>query len=195
VTTEIYREHYASFTSQQSFMSSVTFPISPRKDLRGALAWLAFGALIVIMSWRMDRMESQGGTIYSSPGLLPGILGFALTLLAGLLVLRSLRRAREAGWNAGETNDTVLAPARYFRLAAGMFFIYSLLLIGRGLPFWLGTALFVTAYVFVFRRAERLADGTAGSTRGDAILAIICGVATAVVVTLLFEQLFYVRLP
>ena len=73
--------------------------------------------------------------------------------------------------------------------------MYALLLVGHGLPFWLGTALFVTVYVFVFRRADRMAGERTGSSRGDIALALTCGVATAVVVSLVFEKLFFVRLP
>jgi hypothetical protein len=77
-------------------------------------------------------------------------------------------------------------------LAAAMFFIYALLLVGRGLPFWLGTAIFVTAFVFLFQYSRRKAGGNL--VRGF-VVALTCGVLTAVLVTLLFEQLFYVRLP
>jgi hypothetical protein len=73
-----------------------------------------------------------------------------------------------------------------------MFFVYALLLVGRGLPFWLGTALFVTAFVFLFQYAQRKA---AGKVMRGFVVALACGVLTALIVTLLFEQLFYVRLP
>jgi len=79
-----------------------------------------------------------------------------------------------------------------FALAAAMFFVYALLLVGRGLPFWLGTALFVAAFVFVFQYTGRKATGTV--LRGF-LVALACGVITAILVTLVFEQLFYVRLP
>ena len=73
-----------------------------------------------------------------------------------------------------------------------MFFVYALLLVGRGLPFWFGTALFVTAFVFLFQYAHRKA---AGRLFRGVIVALACGVLTALIVTLVFEQLFYVRLP
>ena len=72
---------------------------------------------------------------------------------------------------------------------------HALLGVGRGLPFWLSTALFIAAFVFLFRRANRKVGDATGSDRGDAVLAVVCGVATAAVVTLVFEQLFFVRLP
>jgi len=176
-------------------MSDTSFPVSPRTDLRTAFVLIALGAVIVFASWQMDRLEDQGAQLYTAPGLWPGIVGLLIALLGGVLSLRSLRRARAASWNARAADGTVLVPGSRFALAATMFFAYALLLVGRGLPFWLGTALFVTAFVFVFRRADRLSGAAAGSNRADALLAIICGVATAIIVTLVFEKLFFVRLP
>jgi len=176
-------------------MSATPFPIAARTDLRTGFFWIALGAVIVFASWRMDRLEQQGAELYTAPGLWPGIIGLLIALLGGVLAWRSVRRASVVGWQAAEADDAILVPTSRFALATAMFFIYALLLVGRGLPFWLGTSVFVTAFVFTFRRADRMSGAAAGTDRGDAILAIICGVATAVVVPLVFEQLFYVRLP
>ncbi len=176
-------------------MPDPAFAAKPRTDLYGGLFWIALGGLIVVASWQMDRLEQQGATPWSAPGLWPGIVGALLAILGGCLVWRSVGRARIAGWQAGRDRGAVLVPASRFGLAAALFFVYALLLVGRGLPFWLGTALFVMAYVFVFRRANRSDDGESTADRRDAFLAIVCGVATALAVTLVFEQLFYVRLP
>ncbi len=176
-------------------MSDTNYPIAPRTDLRGAFVWIAVGAIVVFESWRMDRLTQQGAELFTAPGLWPGVIGLMLVLLGGILAWRSLTRARIAGWHAAEEDDTVYAPKSQFALAAAMFFAYALLLVGHGLPFWLGTALFVTVYVFVFRRADRQSGGRTGTARGDLILALTCGIATAVVVSLVFEKLFFVRLP
>jgi hypothetical protein len=89
-------------------------------------------------------------------------------------------------------DDTDYATLSSFVLAAGLFFVYALVLVGRGLPYWLGTALFVTTFVFLFQYAKRKTDGRVA--RGI-IVALSCGGLTALIVTLVFEQLFYVRLP
>jgi putative tricarboxylic transport membrane protein len=170
----------------------LSYPSSPRRDLQGGIVWMALGCLVVVLSWQMDRMTQQGATLHTAPGLWPGIVGALLAALGGVLALRSVRRARRIGWDAAEPDDTDYAPLSSFALAATMFFVYALLLVGRGLPFWLGTALFVTAFVLLFQYAQRRADGRRG--RGIAV-ALACGVITAAVVTVVFEQLFYVRLP
>jgi putative tricarboxylic transport membrane protein len=168
------------------------YPSSPRRDLQGGIAWTALGCVIVLLSWQMDRMTQQGATLHTAPGLWPGIVGAVLALLGGMLVLRSWRRAQHVGWDAAETDDTRYAPLPSFALASAMFFVYALLLVGRGLPFWLGTALFVTAFVALFQYTERKA---AGKLLRGFVVALACGVLTAAIVTLVFEQLFYVRLP
>lgn len=47
----------------------------------------------------MPRYESVGGSIYSAPGLVPGLLGVIIALLGAVMLLRSLagRRRAEAG--------------------------------------------------------------------------------------------------
>ena len=173
-------------------VSTEIHPSSPRRDLTGGVVWTALGCVIVVLSWQMDRMTQQGATLHTAPGLWPGIVGTLLAALGGVLMLRSWQRAQHVGWNAAAPDDTDYAPRSSFALAAGMFFVYALLLVGRGLPFWLSTALFVTTFVFLFQYTLRRAAGKV--TRGFAV-ALACGVLTSLVVTLLFEQLFYVRLP
>lgn len=154
--------------------------------------WAAFGCLMTVLSWQMDRMTSQGATLHTAPGLWPGIIGVVLATLGGMLMVRSWRRAAHIGWDAAQEDETDYAPARSFALAVALFMIYALLLVGRGVPFWLGTAIFVSAFIFVFQVAGRKASG--GIARG-AIVALACGAVTAAAVTYLFEHVFYVRLP
>ena len=70
---------------------------------------------------------------------------------------------------------------------------YSVLLVGRGPPFWLSTAAFVTLFIFFFDRGRQSALGR--STARQALLALAFGIATSAVVSLAFEHIFYVRLP
>jgi len=154
--------------------------------------WAAFGSLMTVLSWQMDRMTDQGATLHTAPGLWPAIIGIVLALLGGILMLRSWRRAARIGWDAAEPDDMDYAPPQSFALAVALFVIYALLLVGRGLPFWLGTALFVSAFVFLFQHALRQAEGQV--VRGI-VVALACGVLTSLAVTYVFEQLFYVRLP
>ena len=61
--------------------------VTPQADLRDGLFWLSLGAVIAILSWRMDRLQDQHINPYTAPGLVPGIIGLAMLLLGALLVV------------------------------------------------------------------------------------------------------------
>ena len=65
--------------------------------------------------------------------------------------------------------------------------LYAGLLVGRA-PFWLVTALFVAAFVATFAPPGQTLPRRLG-------VALIAGVLTSAVVTVVFQQVFLVRLP
>jgi hypothetical protein len=162
--------------------------VSPRADLVSALVWMAFGGAVLVGSWRMDRLENLNINRYEVPGLVPGLLGAAICLLGALLAARAIRRGALAAAARRDTSD-------WGRMAAVMAAMigYSVFLVGHGLPFWLATAVFVTAFIFFFDRDRQSALGR--STRGQLLLALVCGVATSAIVSFAFQEIFYVRLP
>lgn len=165
--------------------------VSPRADLVSALVWIVVGLAIAIGAWRMDRLENLHINKYEIPGLVPGLLGTAIVLLGGLLALRALRQGalRPAGAPAAGHGGARLYMAAVF---AAML-LYSLVLVGHGLPFWLATLLFVSGFIFVFDRERQAALGR--GTGWQLLLALVYGAGTSAVVSLVFEHVFYVRLP
>jgi hypothetical protein len=163
--------------------------IPPRADLVSALLWMAFGGAVAIGSWRMDRLENLHINKYEAPGLVPGLLGAAVFLLGIALALRAIKR--------GALRPTGPRPAGEGFGRMGVVFaamlLYSVVLVGHGLPFWLATGAFVAAFIFFFDRERQSALGR--STARQALLALACGVITSAVVTLTFQEIFYVRLP
>lgn len=156
-----------------------------RSDLWGGAGWVLFGLLIVAGSVRMDRFEAMGAQLYTMPGFVPGIIGAVVALLGLLLMLRGgLRRAREAG-AASEPAEPLLNRRIVITMLLSVF--YAGLLIGRA-PFWLVTALFVAAFVATFAPPEQSLPRRLG-------VALIAGVLTSAVVTVVFQQVFLVRLP
>jgi Tripartite tricarboxylate transporter TctB family len=131
------------------------------------------GAAIVYASWTMDRLERHGAALYTAPGLVPGLLGLVLLVLGVVLALRRGGSSKSAALTWG---NTPLVLALCLGYAAG--------LVGR-MPFWLATFVFVTAFIALFEYPAR---------RGMA-LAPVYGAATSLVVTYLFETVFFVRLP
>jgi len=154
-----------------------------RSDLWGGAGWVVLGLVIVIGSVRMDRFESMGAQLYTMPGFVPGMIGGLVALLGLVLMAR--------GW-ARRSHETDAGPVepllnRRILVTLVLTLVYAGLLIGRA-PFWLVTALFVAAFVGLFAPAEQ-----APARRATA--AVLAGVLTSAVVTLVFQHIFLVRLP
>lgn len=167
---------------------------SPQADFLAAFIWMAFGFAVVIASWRMDRLESQGATLYTAPGLVPGILGTILLLLGVLLAVRAARagghRIRIPAWPpSATTRDVVTRVGAVLLLGLG----YAGGLVGHGgIPFWLATFIFVTLFILLFDLRERARKG---ETVKGIVLAILYGAGTAILVSYVFQEVFLVRLP
>jgi hypothetical protein len=154
-----------------------------RSDLWGGVGWAGFGLAIIAASWRMDRFESMGAQLYTMPGFVPGMLGGVLLLLGLVLMLRSWRRSlRHSGTGTAEP-----LLNRRIGITLLLTLVYAGLLIGRA-PFWLATGLFVAAFVASFAP-----EGQAPRRR--TAVALLAGVLTSAVVTLVFQHVFLVRLP
>lgn len=157
-----------------------------RSDLWGGAGWVVFGLVIVIGSIRMERFESMGAQLYTMPGFVPGMIGGVVALLGLVLMLRGwMRRAHEAATDAAAPVEPLLN--RRIGITMALTLVYAGLLIGRA-PFWLVTALFVAAFVAVFAPTD-----TPPARR--AIVALLAGVLNSAVVTLVFQNIFLVRLP
>ena len=149
--------------------------------------WIAFGAAVLAVSWRMDRLEGLHINPWSVPGLLPGLLGALMVLFGAALYLRAPApdpvRKPEAG-----------APGGRIWLALVLCVGYAAGLLGRGLPFWLTSAGFMFVAILVFRWLDRDADDPSSMGRialGSAVIALAASAATS----LLFQEVFLVRLP
>jgi len=161
-------------------------PVSPRADLITAAVLLAFGLGVVALSLHMPTFVEQSGTGLTAPGIVPGFHG---TVIALLSILLGLRAARRGGLRAGGAGGSARKDLGRLSIAAVLGVIYAAVLVGR-LPFWLATALFVFAFTAIFEwprgpqgRIRRLLEAAA----------IALGTGWAVV--LVFEKLFFVRLP
>jgi Tripartite tricarboxylate transporter TctB family len=156
---------------------------SARSDLCGGAGWVGLGLLILGESLRMDRFTAMGAQLYTMPGFVPGLLGAVILLLGLVLMLRGWRRS------ARGAVDVPGAPLLNRRIGIVLLLSipYAALLVGR-VPFWLATALFVTAFVLGFAPPE------ATRTRRWTV-ALVTGLLSSAIVTLVFQEIFLVRLP
>lgn len=160
--------------------------MKPGSDRLFGAGWFAFGAAVLAASWRMDRLEGLHINPWSVPGLLPGLLGALMILFGAALCMRT--PAADSGEPApGAQGGRIwLALVLCIGYAAG--------LLGRGLPFWLTSAGFMFVAILVFRWLDRDAEAPSGLGRlalGSAAIAL----AASIAVSLLFQEVFLVRLP
>lgn len=161
-----------------------------RADLITSIVLVALGLAIVYASWTMDRLEVRRIHPATIPGLVPLILGCALTLCGSLLFFRS-SRLNQRGSGAALARTLVSWSAIRVIAALGLALVYTLLLVGN-LPFWLASSLFIFTFITLFETV--LADHPGSLVRTliwAAIVALIGGLG----VYFVFERIFLVRLP
>jgi Tripartite tricarboxylate transporter TctB family len=163
----------------------------PRTDLWIAAAFLVLGVAVAWLAFLMPTFTDQRGEIYTAPGLVPGVYGVVIVLLS---IWLGVRAVRQGALDASVGEHVAAQPAtRDWRLAIaaalGLFFVAGL--IGR-VPFWLASAIFVTLFTVVFEWQPGQAWKIRARRIGEAVA---IGLATGAAVTLVFEKVFYVRLP
>jgi hypothetical protein len=163
-----------------------------RADFVTALVLIALGGAVVAESLRMPRFAELDINPYTVPGLVPGALGVVLLVLGAALLVRA---TRAGGWRlfGGAAGSSAAADQgiRNLVLAVALCVGYAAGLIGR-VPFWLATFLFVALFVVVFE------GGRAQSGREQVrrlAFAVAFGGLVAAGVTLVFQEVFLVRLP
>ena len=159
--------------------------MKPGADALYGAGWIAFGAAVLAESWRMDRLENLNINPWSVPGLMPGTLGALMVVFGAALALRApLAGKGDAPMALG--GRTWLALALCIAFAAG--------LLGRGLPFWLTAAGFLFVAILAFRWLDRGAGAPPRFDRlalGSAAIAL----AASAAISLLFQEVFLIRLP
>jgi putative tricarboxylic transport membrane protein len=164
-----------------------------RADFVAGLAFTALGLAVVVESLRMPRFAELNVEPYTAPGLVPGVLGLVILGLGGVLCLRAVR---EGGWRLtagrprGRSSSSEPGAGRLV-LAVALCLAYAAGLVGT-VPFWLATFLFIAAFVILFEWP--LARSRADRLRRLAFALLLAAVIAAAV-TVLFQEVFLVRLP
>ena len=157
----------------------------PRSDVMGGLAWMALGCVILVLSWRMDRLEDQDINPYTIPGLVPGLLGLGMVALSAIMLARGWRRG---GFTAARVPLPHLDRSR-LALVLVLCVGFAAGLLGR-MPFAAAGSIFVAGSIVLLRWTD-----LAGRRVRGLAAAVTIGVGAGFAVSFVFERLFLVRLP
>ncbi len=163
-----------------------------RADFLFGVVLVALGIAVAFESWRMPRLAELGVHPMTAPGLVPGLLGLITALLGGILTTRSTRTSDDTiAGVVGRDSRNFSRQAGRFALTLVLCLAYAAVLVGR-LEFSLATGLFVFAFIVLFEwKGERDISGHVRAM----VFAGIQAVIVAALVTIVFEQIFLVRLP
>lgn len=167
--------------------------ITPRSDFWQGVGWLVLGAAVLVGSITMERLESQNINPYTVPGLLPGMLGIAMMMLGAVLAVRSWRRGAFAEARQPFTAHQRETRKRVWTVMA-LVTVYSVVLVGHGLPFWVASWIFVTGTIVILQRMS-LDEQERRLTPRFWLKALVTGLLAAVITQVVFQELFLVRLP
>lgn len=168
--------------------------MSRRGELLSAAFWAALGSSILVASWRMDRLEHQGISPWSAPGLVTGVVG-ALMLAFALALAWQVRAAARAPGSDGEAAGESSEASISWRRSAGatvLCVLFAGIALGHGLPFQVEAATFILAFTAIYRWREWRAEGRVARRLAETAL---IAVAAALSIGWLFESVFLVRLP
>ncbi len=191
-----------------------------KADFYTALFLMVFGIGVAEESWRMPRFADLGQSIWSSPGITPGMIGIVLAIMGAVLFFRSRRAlqslpesrvAVDEGSDSSERSGWWRAALKLllrFINATGdkagwmragytllLCFAFGIGLVGR-IPFQLASFLFMLAFIVSFdfydnRDAYR---DRLRMVRRVVVAAVISG-AAAWAISKVFQDIFFVRLP
>ncbi|MCW5749852.1 MAG: tripartite tricarboxylate transporter TctB family protein [Alphaproteobacteria bacterium] len=166
---------------------------SPRADLLTAAVLLAFSIGVIVLSAGMPTFTDKGASLFLAPGIVPGFYGSVLTLLALVLAARSIWRGALRGDRGAGTASGAGDRAGLLRLgiAVVLCLVFAVGLIGL-VPFWLAVALFVTSFIVIFEWQPGLGASARVRPVGTAVLQ---GMIAGLLVTYVFQEVFFVRLP
>ena len=155
----------------------------PRADFVTGVILAALGLGALILATRMPTFSERGVNPLTAPGIFPAIIGGALLLCGLILALRSIPLARLPILQKSATNARSVIIAFTLMLVA-------VALVGK-VDFRVLAGGFTLAFMAVFLNWR-----DENQNRVHQILAVcVTTLLTAVLIPMLFENVFYVRLP
>ena len=187
-----------------------------RGQLLDAAVWAAFGVVVLVAAWRVDRLENLGINPWSIPGLLPGLVGALMILFAVVLGLRKPlaeesaapaapgARDTETGMPPVDADDGARGPSGaseppesaggMLRAAAAAVpcVLFALLGPATRLPFAADAAIYIGVFIVLFSWPRWHAEGR---ILRKLLVSLAIALVAGWMISWLFESVFLVRLP
>lgn len=163
-----------------------------KADFYTSIIIMAVSITATVLALRMPTDFGRGSDLHSAPGVVPILLGSIITILCFIMLIRSIVRARGQLGISPSSFGAFVKDTATIRIASTIAFCLSYVFLMGRLPFPVLTFLFIFGFIIFFEL-----DLKVNVTRQTKILvkAAIVAVCSSAAITLLFEQIFFVRLP
>ena len=160
-----------------------------RADFYTGIVMMTFGITVTVMAFRMPSIPRDP---FSAPGVLPIFLGVVISTLSLIMFVRSIVRTKgQLGFSRASIREFFSEiGTRRVIITTALCLCYALLL-GKVL-FPLLTFIFVFAFVVIFEYDRNTAFRPQIK---KVLMALLVAILTAASITLVFQNLFLVRLP
>lgn len=163
-----------------------------RADFYTSIILIAFGITATRMAMQMPLADARMHSVYSSAGVVPGILGIIITVFGIILFVRSLVKSRRAAVICATEVKAFFMDSSVIRIIITITLcLLYVFFLGR-MPFPLVSFLFIFIFILFFEYERNIPLKVQKKTIFTA--AIVAFVSSAAI-TLLFQYLFLVRLP
>ena len=163
-----------------------------KADFYTSIILLTFGITVVAMSIQMPTDFGRGSDLHSAPGVVPFLLGSIITVLSLIMLIRSIMRTKGQVGISSSSFKAFMKDNTTFRIVSTIATCLLYFFLLGTLPFMVLTMLFIFGFIIFFELDPKT---SIKSQFMIFIKAAIVAVITSVAVTMVFEQLFFVRLP
>jgi hypothetical protein len=163
-----------------------------KADFYTSIVLITFGITAIVFSFQMPGMGGDDQNPYSSPGLLPSILGLIIAGLGLIMFVRSIFRSKGHLGVSVQSFRSVFTDIGTFRILATIFICVSYALLLGKLFFPVLTFLFVFIFIVFFEYDLKI---SVKLQIKKLVIAAVMAIIASISIWLVFTYLFLVRLP
>ena len=159
-----------------------------KADFYTSIVLMAFGIAVTVMAGQMPVIRYA----HSAPGLIPRIIGSAITVLSFTMFLRSIIKTKGRVGVSGASFKAFFADNTTHRIVITVVLCVAYALSFGKLFFPLLTFLYIFTFIIIFEYDRGI---PLKARIKKLILAAIVAICSSVSIFVLFQYLFLVRLP